>query len=232
MKPKIVIKFDKEKDLWNIWDTCNAKSSYGYSWKNSVTPNIFEICHNKKYEKCKKELAKTMRYLYLNPLTKMVAKDIENNWSKISKEYFKRLEKITKRKFPIKKLDVYLTTTTRCPYNPNKKNPSFYVHFFSNTPDALHTMGHELMHIHLHRIDWWKKVENELGREKTNDLKEALTVLLNLEFEDLWIAEDKGYPNHEKLRKYISQQWKKRKDFDKLTGNCIVWIKKNGVKWK
>jgi hypothetical protein len=90
--------------------------------------------------------------------------------------------------------------------------------------------GHELMHIHLHNTDWWKRVKRKMGQEKTHDLKEALTELLNLEFRNLWIVEDKGYPNHAKLREFISKKWKKDKDFDKLTDNCIKWIKKNGVK--
>ena len=106
----------------------------------------------------------------------------------------------------------------------------FFVNFFSNIPHALDTAGHELMHIHIHNTDYWTKTEKEIGYDKTHDLKEALTELLNLEFKDLWIAEDRGYPNHTKLRKYISSQWKKEKDFDKLMENSIKWIKRNGIK--
>ncbi len=86
------------------------------------------------------------------------------------------------------------------------------------------------MHIHLHNTYWWKKVEDEIGYDKTHDLKEAFTELLNLEFRDLWIVKEKGYPNHEILRKYISKQWKNKKDFDKLTDNCINWIKRDGIR--
>jgi hypothetical protein len=84
--------------------------------------------------------------------------------------------------------------------------------------------------MHLHNTDWWDKVEKKLGNKKTHDLKEALTELLNLEFKDLWIVDDRSYPNHIQLREFIKKEWMKEKDFDKLTEDCIKWIKKNGVK--
>jgi hypothetical protein len=68
-------------------------------------------------------------------------------------------------------------------------------------------------------------VEDEIGKEKTADLKESLTVLLNLEFGNLFLAKDRGYPLHQKLRSFIEEEWKKEKDFDKLIGKCISFIK-------
>ena len=230
MNSQLIIIFDKEKDLKNIWDACNAKPSYGHNWKGSISKNISKICKGKKYEKCKDELEKKMISLYNNPLIKLTAKSFDSGWSNISDKYFRRLEKITKRKISLKKVEAYLTTAARCPYSPNKKIPYFYINFFSSIPNALHTMGHELMHIHLHNTNWWEYVENKIGNDKTHDLKEALTQLLNLEFRDLWLVQEKGYPNHKLLRNYISKKWKERKDFNKLTDDCINWIKRNGVK--
>ena len=223
-------KFDKEKDMHNIWETANSKLSYGYDFKKDLSKITLSICHNKKYEKCKKSLTNSMNHIYKSSWPKLIYNSFNQNWSKIEKEYFRRLEKITKTKFPFKKINAYLTTSSRCPYNPNKKGPYFFVKFFSNIPSALHVAGHELMHIHLHNNGWWEKFEKEIGNDKTHDLKESLTELLNLEFQDLWVVHDPSYPNHENLRKYISQQWKRKKDFDLLTENCIKWIKKNGIK--
>lgn len=227
---KVIFKFDEEKDLWNIWDTCNFKSIYGYDFRKQVTENIIKICQGKKYEQCKNELKKTMNGMYKNILIKITTNHFNEIWNKIEKEYFKRLEKITKRKFPFKNVNAYLTTAGRCPYRPDLKPPFFYVGFFANISHMLHTTGHEIMHIHLHNTDWWKKVEKEIGNNKTHDLKEALTILLNLEFKDLWFVVDEGYPVHQELRKFIEKEWKKKKDFDKLTDNCIKWVKKNGIK--
>ena len=56
-------------------------------------------------------------------------------------------------------------------------------------------------------------------------LKEALTVLLNLEFKDLWFIEDEGYKKHKELREFIAQEWKKEKDFEKLLKKCVKYLK-------
>ena len=230
MIPKVIFKFDKEKDLENIWETANAKDSYGQSWKDRVTPNIIKMCKGKKYNDCKVELKKTMSYIHNNPVTDITANLFSKGWEKIEKEYFERLQKMMKSPFYSKKVRAYLTTAGRCPYNPNSVPPSFYVTFFAGIPNILEIAGHELMHLHFHHSKYWKICEKEFGNKKTHDLKEALTVLLNLEFRDLWILEDRGYPNHIELRKFISQQWKKEKNFDKLIDKSIKWIKKNGIK--
>lgn len=230
MIPKVIFKFNKEKDLWNIWNSCNAKSQYGKSWKGSVTSNILKICRGKSLAQCKKELVKTMSYIHKNKITTITAQFFNDAWKKIDKEYFRRLEKIMGSPFPCKKVTAYLTTAGRFPYNPNKNNPSFYVGFFGSIAGILHTAGHELMHIHFHNSEYWKICEKEIGEKKTMDLKEALTVLLNWEFHDLWIIQDNGYPNHVELRKFISLQWEKEKDFDKLIDKCVKWIKENGIK--
>ena len=230
MMPKLIFKFDKEDDLKNIWKTCNTESSYGYNWKNSVTDNIFKICHGKKYATCKKELEKTMRYIYKNPVINVIAESFNKSWNTIRKDYFSKLEKIMKESFCSKEVIVYLTASQRCPYNPNKKNSSFHVNFFGGIPNILVTSGHELMHIQFHNSKYWKICEKKLGNQKTHDLKEALTILLNLEFHDLLINEDRVYPNHIQLRKFIKEQWKKEKDFDVLIDESIKWIKENGIK--
>lgn len=225
MIPKVAFKFDRERDLRNIWDTCNAKPSWGYSWKNAVTKNILDLCEGRKYEKCRSELAKTMKYIHRNPISDEIVESVNSAWRKIGKEYFGRMEEIVGDPFPLKGVSAYLTTAMRFPYNYNKRTPFFFVPYFSGIPYVMQTSGHELMHIYLHNNGWWEKVEKELGNKKTHDLKEAMTVLLNLEFKDLWIVEDKGYPNHMGLRKFIEREWKKKKDFDELTDKCIRRMK-------
>jgi len=223
----VQFKFDKERDLKNIWETANSKNDYGYVFKKGVTQNILDICEGEEYERCRNELLKTMSSLYSNLLVDEIVNAMNKSWAIVEKEYFKRLEKITKKKFPFKGVNAYLTTASRCPYNSDSKDPSFYFNFFGSIISEPHTAGHELMHIHLHNSEWWLNVEKELGNKKTHDLKEAMTELLNLEFRDLWIIDDLGYPNHQELRKFINKEWKKKKDFNLLTDKCIKWIKKN-----
>lgn len=226
----VKFEFDKEKDLRNIWNTANTTTHYGHDFKSKVSKNLIEICENKKYEECREELLKTMSSLYKNLLLKIAIKTLNKAWDGIEKDYFARLEKITKQKLSIKKVKAYLTTISRCPYNPDSKETFFFCNFFWSLSSQMQTAGHELMHIHLHNSPWWDKVEIEIGKEKTHDLKESMTQLLNLEFRDLWIVEDRGYDAHAELRKYISSEWKRKKNFNLLTENCIKWIKKNGVK--
>jgi len=115
-----------------------------------------------------------------------------------------------------------LTTVSSCPYNTGDN--SFMINFFSPIPGVLATTGHEIMHLYFHKY-FWDDTEKEIGKEKTADLKEALTVLLNLEFKDLWFVEDKGYEPHKELRDFIKSEWKKQKDFDLLLKNAISYIK-------
>lgn len=226
----VEFKFDREKDLYNIWENANTNKHYGYDFKKGLTNNILEICEDKEYDKCKKELVEVMRSLHNNPLVEVVVGSLNKAWNNIEEEYFERLESITKKKFLFKKVNAYSTAASRCPYNPDPEDAFFYFSFFWGLASGLHAVGHELMHIHLHNLPWWEGTKKELGNKKTHDLKEALTELLNSEFRDLWIVDDEGYPGHTKLRSYISLQWEKKKDFDLLTEKCIKWIKRNGVK--
>lgn len=72
---------------------------------------------------------------------------------------------------------------------------------------------HELWHFYT----WSKFGDNEeqkIGVRKYNDMKEALTVLLNIECKHL-LPEgvlDMGYPQHQELRNRISELWKKNPD--------------------
>ncbi len=224
--PKVIFKFDKEKDVYNLWETCNEESNYGYDFREKIPKDILEMCVGKTFEECKNELKKRLKKTHKNPKIKLKKKELNQNWRKIEKKYFKTLEKITNKKFPFKKVYGYLTVAPRCPYRPHWRPPAFYTPIFANLSKSILTSGHEIMHIHLHNIEWWNRVEKQLGDKKTHDLKEALTVLLNIEFKDLFEEVDKGYPNHVKLRRFIEKEWEKEKDFDILTEKCVDWIKK------
>lgn len=226
MIPKLEFKFDEEKDLYNIWDACNSKSCWGHDFKKNIPKNILKICKGKKFRACKAELNKKVKTTYKNHLIKEIVEYVNKLWKIREKEYFERLKKIMGEDFYCKKIDVYFTTASRCPYNYNKKHPYFYVSLFNGIPGILSTAGHELMHLQFHNSKYWNMVEKEVGYNKTCDLKEALTVLLNLEFKDLWMAKDQGYPNHQRLREFIEKEWKKEKDFDKLIIKYIKYMKK------
>lgn len=219
--PKVEFIFDKEKDLWNIWATGNSKSKW-YDFKNSISPNILKLCEDKTFEGCKDELEKSMRKVYDSGFIEIFIESMQKSWDKINDEFFERLEKVMKKPFEQKKIIAYITTSGRCPYD--YKEPSFMVSMFFSFLSALQTSAHEIMHIQFHN-NYWKQVESKIGEEKTGDLKEALSVLLNLEFKDLWFVQDKGYESHQELRGFIEKEWNKEKDFDVLLEKCIEFFK-------
>lgn len=146
---------------------------------------------------------------------------LEKYWRKIEKEFFKRMDILMKKAFD-KDIIAYLTTLGVCPYDPDE--PSFMFSLFYSLPHQLQTCGHEIMHLYFHKF-YWDKVEFKIGKEKTGDLKEALSVLLNVEFRDLWFAKDYGYEPHKNLREFILTEWKKEKDFEKILERCINYLK-------
>jgi len=223
--PKVIFKFDIEKDLWNIWETCNSGFIFGNDFKKGIPQRTINLCKGKRFEDIKNTLKNYQKKIHSSKLIPQIEKLFNEAWNKIGKEYFKRIEKIMKKPFCCEKITAYLTLVQRCPYNYNKENPLFFVHLFAGIPKILAVAGHEIMHIQFHNT-YWKQTEEKIGKEKTTDLKEALTVLLNLEFRDLWIVPDQGYNPHRKLRAFIEKQWKKNPDFDILLNKCIEYLKK------
>ena len=218
---KVKFLFDKEKDLFNIWETCNKGSSW--SGSKNISSSFMKICKGKEFKECKKELENQRKSLYDSGLIEIFVEAIQKAWDRINDKYFERLENVMKSGFKFKKVDAYITTVGRCPYN--SQEPWFMISFFGNILHTLKTCGHELMHIQFHNT-YWNEIEKQIGKEKTADLKEALTVLLNLEFKDLWFVKDDGYERHKGLREFIEKEWEEKKDFDILMEKCVRYFRK------
>ena len=218
--PTVSFKLDREKDAFNNWETSNKSSRLG-NFSGYVPEYIRSISKDKEFNECKEEILSYLSKIHNSKIIQLTLESFQKSWSEIENEYFMRLENITKRRFS-GNITAYLTTIMKCPYNFKEK--WFMVSFFSNIPRAMVIIGHELFHIHFH-IYFWDEIEKEIGYSKTDDLKEALTVLLNNEFKDMWLLEDNGYPQHRELRLFIEQQWIKNKDFNVLLENCIAYLK-------
>ena len=102
--PKVIFKFDKEKDLHNIWQTATSSNKW-HDFKKNVTQNIVDMCKGKKFEECKKELNELANHVYKTGLIEIYIECLEKAWGKIEKEYFQRMEKILKKKFPFNKIN-------------------------------------------------------------------------------------------------------------------------------
>ncbi len=226
---KVIFKFDKEKDLWNNWFAVNFKSNLEKGRKFNNIPKLQEVCENKNFEKCKKEIEKFHEKIYSSYLINETLKSFQSAWENIAEEFFKRLKKITGNQFPFENVTAYLTTQGLCPYD--HKKGSFFISLWSNLPSMLKTSGHELMHLGFHNNNW-KEIEEKIGKEKTEKLKEALTVLLNLEFRDLWFVKDKGKNSKEQqeLREFIKKEWLKNKNYKSLLDKCVIYLKNSKEK--
>ncbi|MEI6849555.1 MAG: hypothetical protein WCK29_00805 [archaeon] len=218
---KVNFVFNQEKDMHNIWETATSKS-YGYDFSSKMPPVLVEFCKNHSYKESKIFIKKFFSNIYSSKLIKIYLGSVNNSWKTIEKEYFQRLEKMTGKKLAVKKINAYMTIAPRCPYILKEK--AFMFNFFSNIPNTLSTAGHEILHLHFHE-HYFEEIEKELGHQKTHDIKEALTVLLNLEFQDLWFVSDNGYESHKSLREFIKNEWKKDKNFDNLLNNCVNYMK-------
>jgi len=139
-----------------------------------------------------------------------VKASLQKNWDMISKDFEKRAEKVFGLSI-VDDITAYLTITGRFPYSIEKKY--FYVSAKRSNADA--TAMHELWHFYTyHKFGY---TMDQIGPEKFNDIKEALTVLLNIECPDLLNGEiDKGYPQHQELRRLISDTWSKTRDINKV----------------
>ncbi len=219
---KVTFVFDKGKDIENIWKTINDNTLKDFS--QNIPQKIKGAVQGKTLEQAGQELENINNNFYNSQILQIFTKTLNNSWKTIEKEYQERIEKITKKPFVKGKINAYLTTISKCPYSPEEK--WFMVSVFNNIFGCMQTAGHELFHLQFHKY-FFKKVEKQIGAQKTHELKESLTILLNLEFKDLWFVEDKGYEQHKDLRNFIKEQWQsqKEKDFDVLIEKCVEYLK-------
>ena len=224
--PKVEFLFDEGKDIWNIYRTCKSPIGFGYDFSSSIDKSLLKILKDKSIGECKNELEEYNKELYNPYKMKKLTKIFKNAWRKVELKFFKRLEEITKRKFT-GDIKCYLTTICRCPYNPDK---NWFMVFFSNNAEGIiKTCCHEILHLHFHKF-YFNKLKKEVGEKEAHNIKEAMTVLLNIEFKDLISGEDGGYPMHEELRNFIKKEWLEEKDFDELTKKCVKFVRQSPLK--
>lgn len=93
---------------------------------------------------------------------------------------------------------------------------------------AVDTAMHEIMHFIFHKYFYhkWKK-KFKLTDKQIWTIKEAVTVILNTECDNIRFDIDKGHKGHEKLRAKIEKDWKKYKNFEKVLDRACEYVKNN-----
>ncbi len=147
-------------------------------------------------------------------LLKSLLRDINSEWLKREEKFIKRLEKIHKHPFKFKGIRGVLSTGPM--YGYSTKDKWFAAKMLSNKFIVLDAAMHELMHFMFHEYYWNECKKAGLAEEKIWAVKEALTVLLNVEFADMMFGFDKGYEPHKRMREAIAKAWAKDPDFDKV----------------
>jgi hypothetical protein len=193
--------YNKEKDVWCLLN--KGKSSNNSSKPTSVYEELVA-----KVGDNLDEVSVSLfidEYLKANNLQPEI---FVENYQKLFSEISTDFQTVAERVFGVslnRDITAYLTVNTRYPYNIEES--SFFVSMSKGDPAM--TMMHELWHFYT-----WEKFgaeeQDRLGKEKYNEIKEALTVLLNVELKHL-LPEgvvDKGYPQHQELREKIVELWK------------------------
>lgn len=220
---RVNFKIDIERDAKNYYYAANSTSKWGYDFTKTLRPEVLIKLKGKKWKEVKGYIVKLLKKGYSQSNNKNKLAEIEKSWREIEKRCFYRLKKITGHPIYRKNFTCFITTIGRCPYD--LKENWFMINILSKKSECLITILHELMHFQFHYY-FERDLLKKLSKEKFNDLKEALTVLLNSEFKDMSLPKGRGYPSHKNLRNFILKEWKKEKDFGVLIDKCVNYLKK------
>jgi hypothetical protein len=109
-----------------------------------------------------------------------------------------------------------------CPYD--EKENWFMVSMWHSILADITTICHEILHLQF--LYYYREYcQKFLSEKEIQDLKEALTFLLNTNFNDLILSHDMGYLVHKKLRVKLEKIWKKEKDFGNFLDKAIQIVK-------
>ena len=147
---------------------------------------------------------------------------IKKLWNKKESIIIESLEQIIEKPIHCKEFKTSFTSFGLCPYD--SRFNWFMVSTQYDLDHQLTSIVHELLHLQFEHY-YGDVIKKELSAEQFNDLKEAMTVILNVNpFNEFLLAPDQGYQQHQNLRKQMLNLWVKRKDFDDFVGEVIKII--------
>ncbi|MBU0619571.1 hypothetical protein KKC56_01595 [Patescibacteria group bacterium] len=229
---KLNFDYNLKKDAWSWVLIAKDKDMWGLNWRDQIAQipdelleKIEKVSFSSAQKIVENYIAKDSKKEYKDNIMNLEMQALEKSWRTVEKKYFKILSVITKQPIFTEKFSCYFTTGLMCPYN--EKEDWFMVSMWHSTPFSITTICHEIMHLQF--LKYYKKYLKKKGlkNDQIEDLKEALTFLLNeTEFEDIILSQDNGYPEHQKLRKKLKNIWSKNKNFQNLIDEAICSIKK------
>jgi hypothetical protein len=197
---QVTFDYSKEKDVWCLLNKGKSSNNNPYPTK------VYELLVSRFGNDPNDREVSSFIDEYLEEHEVVIEEykvKYQNDWALIADDFHKRAERI----FGIQlqnDITVYLTINNRNPYNIEEN--MFYVTVPSES--VRKTIMHELWHFYT----WYGMgidQEEKLGKDVYNNMKEALTVLLNIECADLFPPGvfDVGYPQHQDLRQRILDIW-------------------------
>ena len=207
--PKLTFSYNLDKDIWCIAN--KGKSSNNSPHPTKIYQEILgRYGINPGNENINDFIEHYLRENKISP--ESYINKYQDEWTAVSAEYHTRAESVFGIVLPIA-ITVYLTINNRCPYNIGDN--LFFVSFPRES--VRKTIMHELWHFYT----WYglgQEQEKLLGNELYNELKESLTVLLNLVCTDLLPqgVKDEGYPQHQELRTKAIELWDSTGDINKV----------------
>lgn len=224
MKKQIVhFVVDKRLDLANHFialDAYKRHTDAGTSPRNEKNEKLLKMPPAKRRAAIAKEI--DWYYSEKRVFLEALADDINRAWAKIEKDFVTRIEKVHGRSFAFKEIKGVLSSAQRFGYRSGKW---FATSMFRNKFAAMDTGMHEMMHFMFHKYYQGRCKKEGLTDSQIWDVKEAFTVLLNLEFGELRFDEDFGYPQHRDLRAVIKQSWLVHHDFEMALEAAIHKVK-------
>lgn len=119
-------------------------------------------------------------------------------WQAVEQDVFERLTKLFEVENDDTEFTAYLSLNERCSYDTQESY--FFLNLFNAEPNMV--CVHELLHLFTHKF-----IQLGVDLKTYNNYKESLTVLINLRFSDLVENKDRGYPQHKKIRDYITKKY-------------------------
>lgn len=225
--PHVVFQYNKEKDLENI-EIGLETIHKGRRPDNELGMIINQYGETPSKEDLEKYISS--RWEGKENLQTLILSQLQEYWDSIEEKFFFYIaEKMQLSNFyGIESLNGYLSLRHGNGYNTEEN--WFAVSAHQGTLQNTLTAMHEIMHIFFHKA-WWSFCKEQGVSEKNIwDIKEAITVLLNLWFKNQLIDIDWGYKEHTELRKNIKKWFLESRDFKITLQKACDYTKTNKEK--
>lgn len=223
--------YNQKIEIENILNILFGKPNFGQTKKGNIFPFSEKFVNN-----LKKLSSQKQKDLIKKDITNKLLREIifgQKNY--LEKIWYPNLEKkyfnVTQKFLDIKlsKSDVfsaYFTYMHLCSYS-EKKN-YFFISVWTSPIYQINIIAHELLHLLF--IKYYKRycLRKGLTKNQFENLKEALTFIINKDiYKGIILANDFGYPHHKKFRELLHKEWVKNKNFKKLLDYGIKYSKSN-----